>query len=142
MARILSIDFGSKRVGLAISDPLGMIAQPFGFVPFSGQRNFTTALKKIVEEKRVELILLGLPKNMDGTLGGQAEDIMELSGVIRKACGIEVQLWDERLTTKQAEKILVNEFDLSRAKRKNVRDSVAACLFLQSYLDSKSSRNS
>lgn len=135
MTRILAIDYGSKRIGLAVSDPLGFSALPMGFLPFKGQKRFIEELKKVIAEKEVKLIVLGLPINMDGTMGPKAEEMTQVSEVIKKECGLPVELVDERLTTQQAETMLVDEFDLGRKKRKAVRDSIAAAILLQSYLE-------
>lgn len=135
VSRTLAIDLGSKRVGLAISDPLGLTAQPLGFILFLGWSELIADLKKIIEEKSVKSVLIGLPKNMDGTLGLKAEESIKFSEMLRTECNLEVKLFDERLTTKQSENILINEFDLSRNRRKNVRDTMAACIILQSYLN-------
>lgn len=134
--RILAIDYGSKRVGVALSDPLGMMAQPLDFIAFSGREKFFADLKKIIEEKGVRLLLLGLPKNMDGSLGPKAQECLELSEALKKEFGLEVELADERLTTRQADNVMINELNLSREKRKGLRDSMAAAILLQAYLDS------
>ena len=134
--RILAVDFGSKRVGLAISDPFGITALPLPFLPFFGLPRFISDLKNLIREKSVNLIVLGLPKSLDGTLGPRALESQKLGEKIRKECGIEVELYDESFTTRDAEEILIGEFDLSREKRKKVRDSLAACLLLKSYMES------
>lgn len=132
--RILAIDFGSRRIGLALSDPLGNFAQPLKPLLFTAVSKFIADLKSLMQEKSVQRILLGLPKKMDGSLGPRAQECMRLADTIQRACKVEVELVDERLSTKEAEKILVGELDLSRAKRKEVQDSLAACLILQTYL--------
>jgi putative Holliday junction resolvase len=134
--RILAVDFGSKRVGLALSDPLGIMAQPLPFIPYANRERFISDLKKMIRERSVGLILMGVPRSLDGTLGREAIEIQKLSDRIRKECRIEVRLHDESFTTRAAEEILIKEFDLSRKKRKNVRDSLAACLILKSYMES------
>lgn len=138
MKRILAIDYGTKRIGLALSDPLGLTAQPLPFVKFSNLSALIQDLKKIVQEKSVQLIIVGLPKNMDDSLGPKAQECMQAAQTIEKELGIEVQMLDERLTSRQAENILVNEFDMSRQRRKELVDSMSAAILLQSYLDAQS----
>ena len=133
--RVLAIDYGTKRIGLAVSDPLGLTAQPLGFVKFVSRSKFLEDVKKIVLEKSVQLILIGLPINMDDSLGPKARECMRLAESVEKECGVKTKLVDERLTTREAEQFLIDELDLSRKKRKGVKDTMAACILLQSYLD-------
>lgn len=135
--RILGLDLGSKTLGIAISDALGLTAQ--GIETFTFPENqFKHALnrvKEIVEEYKVELIVLGYPKNMNGTIGerGKASEIF--AHMLENSLKIKVVLWDERLSTLEAEKVLINA-DLSRQKRKKIIDKMAAVVILQSYLNS------
>ena len=133
--RILALDYGSKRIGLAVSDPLGLTAQPLPFLPNRGKKHWIPELKKIMAEKSVELLLLGLPVSLDDTLGPRALEIQKLAQTLRAECGTPVELADERFTTRAAEDFLVQELDVSRAKRKEIRDSMAAALLLKSYLE-------
>lgn len=132
--RVLAIDFGSKRIGLALSDPLGNFAQPLPHLVFISIPKFISDLKKLLQEKSVRLVLMGFPKNMNGTSGVAAEECQQVAETIHHECGVEVKLVDERLSTQEAEKFLVGELDLSREKRKKVRDSLSACFMLETYL--------
>ena len=134
-ARILAVDYGSKRIGLAISDPLGFTAQPLPFLPNGGRKKILAALKEIILEKSVQRILVGLPKSLDDTLGPAALECQNLAEAIRKECGVEVALYDERFTTREAESFLVNELDVSRKRRKELIDSLAACILLRAYMN-------
>jgi putative Holliday junction resolvase len=93
-------------------------------------------LKELITEKGVTLIILGLPRSLDDTLGPRALEIQELAKQIQKSCSIPVECYDESFTTREAENFLVNELDVSRKKRKQIRDSLAACLLLKAYMES------
>ncbi len=134
--RILAVDLGTKRVGLAISDPMGMFAQPDGYLPYKNRETLADELKQIAAEKSVDLILVGLPTRDDGTHGKAAENCKVIAETIRARCGVELKFWDERYTTQEAENILIGEMDMSRSKRKKNIDSMAACMILRSYMDS------
>jgi len=132
--RILAIDPGTKRIGLAISDELKMIAQPLEFVaakPFAG---FVSRLDELVTEKEVELVLIGLPRNMDGSLGPAALRVQEFVEALKGVLCVPVKTWDERLTSAQANRLLI-EGNVRRDQRKEKVDQMAAAILLQSYLD-------
>ena len=93
-------------------------------------------MKEIIKEKSVDLIVLGLPKRTDDSLGPEAQRVMEFGKLLEKECGIRLKLFDESYTTKEADEILIKDFNLSRKKRKEVKDSLAACLILNSYMRS------
>ena len=131
--RILGLDVGDKRIGVAISDPMGWTAQGLEVLERESQEEFLR-LKEIVELYDVEKIVVGLPKNMNGTLGPQAEKVERFIERIGNDIGLPVVRWDERLSTVAAERSLI-EADMSRSRRKRVVDKVAAVLILQSYLD-------
>lgn len=134
--RILAIDHGTKRIGLAISDESAIIAQPLEYVlaePFSG---FLARLKEIIQQKQVELILLGLPRNMDGSYGPAAEKVREFAAVLNEALTIPIKFWDERLTSAQANRFLL-QANVKRKDRKEKVDKTAAAILLQSYLDGR-----
>lgn len=135
--RILAIDFGAKRIGLALSDPLGNFAQPLPHLLFVSLPKLVSELRELIREKSVQLVLVGFPKKLDGTSGAMAEECRKLAETIHRECGIEVKLIDERLSSQEAEKFLIGELDLSRAKRKKVRDSLSACLLIETYLRKK-----
>ena len=133
--RIMGLDYGVMRTGVAVSDPLGWIAQGLEVIDSAGSDNAT--LKRIVEltqEYAIERLVLGLPVNMNGSHGPRAEDVKRFAGHLTTATGLPVELWDERLTTVAADKMLRGA-DVSRAKRRRVIDKVAATLILQGYLD-------
>jgi len=132
--RILALDHGSKRIGVAISDELKMIAQPLEFIPAEPFADFLVRLKEILREKEVELILLGLPRNMDGSYGPAALKVQDFAAAVRNAVTIPVQTWDERLTSVQANRFLI-EGGVRRQTRKEKVDKTAAAILLQSYLD-------
>jgi putative Holliday junction resolvase len=133
--RILGVDYGEKRIGLAVSDPLGLFAQPLEAVEVAG--DLGDAAMRVVEFAR-ELgateILLGLPRQMDNTLGTKAEEVLAFKELLEKAVDLPVITWDERLSTAQAERHL-RETGWSRRKRQRRVDMVAAQIILQGYLD-------
>jgi len=135
--RILALDPGSVRVGVAISDELGMIAQPLEFIPAEPFADFLERLKQILAEKQVALILVGLPRNMDGSYGPAALKVQEFVALLKTALAVPIRTWDERLTSVQANRLLV-EANVRRDKRKGKVDQLAAAILLQSYLDARS----
>ncbi len=132
--RILALDVGEKRIGLAVSDPLGITAQGISVLTRQNRETDLARLREVAQEYQVQEILVGLPRHMDGRPGRQAEAVLELAQTLGDSLGIPVTAWDERLTTMQAERVLL-EADLSRQRRRRVVDQVAAVLILQSYLE-------
>ena len=135
--RIMGLDVGSVRIGIALSDKTRTIAQSFKTITRSAFDSDIQALKKIAIDNEVSLIVIGLPLNMDGTLSKQTEAVLEFSRAVQEKIGLPVDNYDERLTSKEAESALILE-NLSRRKRKQKIDKVAACLILQNYLEYKS----
>ena len=135
LMRILAIDHGTKRIGLAVSDELGVIAQPLEFVAAEPFAAFLARVKEIIREKQVELLLVGMPRNMDGSYGPAALKVEEFTAVLRDAIAIPIKTWDERLTSAQANRLLI-QAGVRRDKRKKKVDQTAAAILLQSYLDS------
>ncbi len=133
--RVLGLDPGSKRVGVAISDELGMTASGLTTLTATGFEKLLDAIHDICKQNDVEKIVVGLPRRMDGSLGPEARRAMDLVEALRDKLKLEVVTWDERFSTIAVEKVLI-EADLSRKKRKKVRDKVAATYILQGYLDS------
>jgi putative holliday junction resolvase len=133
--RILGLDVGERTIGIAISDPLGYTAQGLSTIRRKNLKIDIEELKKICDEYSVESILMGFPKNMNGTIGPSGEKAIELSKILEEELHMPVRLWDERLTTVAAHKAML-EADLSRAKRKKIVDKIAAMYILQGYLDS------
>ena len=138
--RIMGLDYGTRTVGVAVSDELGITAQGLEtiFRKSSGKLSQTLArIQQIAEEYHVSRIVIGLPKNMNNSLGERAEDAMAFSQMVEKRCGLPVEMWDERLTTVQSERILM-EGGVRRENRKKDLDRMAAALILQSYMDRRS----
>jgi putative Holliday junction resolvase len=132
--RILALDHGTKRIGVAVSDETRTIAQPLEFIPAEPFAAFLERLKQLIREKEVDLILVGLPRNMDGSHGPAAEKVQTFVGVLGSAITIPIKTWDERLTSAQANRVLI-QGGARRAKRKEKVDQTAAAILLQSYLD-------
>ncbi|EAF0177752.1 Holliday junction resolvase RuvX [Listeria monocytogenes] len=134
--RIMGLDVGSKTVGVAISDALGWTAQGVETIQIDENRKQFgyDRVKELVLEYEVEKVVVGLPKNMNNTIGPRAESSKIYAEVLEARIGLPVVLWDERLTTSAAERTLI-EADVSRKKRKEVIDKLAAVMILQSYLD-------
>ena len=133
--RVLAIDHGTVRIGLAISDELKMIAQPLEFIPAEPFSGFLDRLKQLLREYEVELILLGMPRNMDGSYGEASMKVREFEAVLKNTITAPVKTWDERLTSVQANRALTQGRAKKKKKRLNV-DSMSAAILLQSYLDS------
>ncbi|HHW70601.1 MAG TPA: Holliday junction resolvase RuvX [Clostridiales bacterium] len=132
--RILALDVGDRYVGVAVSDPLGITAQAVKTFERHNQRSDIDELNLLIQKYKPRKVVIGLPKNMNGTVGPQAEKILKFGASIEKHIGIEVVYWDERLTTVSADKAML-EGDLSRKKRKQIVDKIAAVFILQGYLD-------
>jgi putative Holliday junction resolvase len=134
--RILALDHGTKRIGVAVSDETKTIAQPLEFIPAEPFADFLERLKQLIREKEVDLILIGLPRNMDGSYGPAAQKVEAFVAVLRSAITVPIKSWDERLTSAQASRILI-QGGVRRDKRKEKVDKMAAAILLQSYLDGK-----
>ncbi len=132
--RILALDHGTRRVGVAVSDELQMIAQPLEYIAPAPFADFLTRLKEILKEKEIILILVGLPRNMDGSYGPAALKVQEFVAALKDAVTVPIKTWDERLTTVQAQKFLI-QGRVRRDDRKQKVDKTAAAILLQSYLD-------
>ena len=130
------MDPGSKRVGLALSDPTETIAQPLATVPAEPRATLATRLAAIANEQETGRIVVGLPLRMDGSEGPEAKAARELAAELRRASSMRVELVDERLTTAQAERAMVAA-GARRSRRRKTVDQVAATLLLQSHLDSR-----
>ena len=141
--RIMGLDYGSKTVGVAISDPLGITAQGIEIIRREKETKLRQTLARIealIKEYQVESIVLGFPKNMNNTIGERAEKSLELKAMLERRIGIPVIMWDERLTTVEAERTLI-ESNVRRENRKKYVDKIAAAFILQGYLDSKQMDN-
>ncbi len=133
--RILGIDYGDARVGVAVSDIMGWTAQGVNTIKNKGKRSLLEELSKILSEYNPEKIVLGLPKNMDGSLGFRAEATQKFAESLKTIYDGEIVFWDERLTTVGASRFL-NETNTRGKDRKSVIDTVSACLILEGYLES------
>ena len=137
--RIMGLDLGSKTVGVAISDPLLITAQGIEIIRRKEENKLRQTLARIealIEEYGVDTIVLGLPKNMNDTLGERAQLSLEFKEKLERRTGLPVVMWDERLTTVAANKAMM-EAGIRREKRKDYVDKIAACLILQGYLDKR-----
>lgn len=135
--RIMGLDLGDKTIGVALSDPLGYTAQGLEVVRRHGSLKADLArLKEIARANEVSKVVIGFPRNMNGTVGPRGEMALAFGHEVEKTLGLPVETWDERLSTVAAEKMLVGA-DVRRKKRRQVIDKIAAALILQNYLDSK-----
>ena len=136
--RIIGLDFGSRTVGVAVSDPLGLTAQGLEIIRRTSEnklRRTLARIEEIAEEYQADTIVLGLPKNMNNTLGERAEKSLEFKEMLERRTGLPVIMWDERLTTVAANRTLI-ESGVRRENRKEYVDMIAAVYILQGYLDS------
>jgi len=136
IGRIIGIDYGQRRVGIALSDPLGITAQPKAQVDRS---EALSRIARLVAEEAVVEVVVGLPLSMDGTESDITREVRVFVEQLEAALPVPVVVSDERLTTRLVERMLVEEADLSRAKRKKNRDKLAAVIILQGYLNARSS---
>lgn len=135
--RYLGLDVGTRTIGIAASDALGMIANGVETIHRTSLERDFARLGELIKEYEASVLVVGYPKNMNGSIGERAQNCAALAEQLReKFVNVEVVLWDERLTTVAAHRVLI-EADMSRNKRKKVVDTVAATIILQNYLDSK-----
>jgi len=134
--RYLALDHGTKRIGVAISDELKMIAQPLEYIPAEPFDSFLLRLKQLLAEKEVERVFIGMPRNMDGTYGPAAQKVQDFIATLKQEISLPIQTLDERLTSAQANRVLL-QGKVRRAERKQKVDAMAAAILLQSYLDVK-----
>ncbi|WP_018924126.1 Holliday junction resolvase RuvX [Salsuginibacillus kocurii] len=136
MKRVLGIDVGDRRIGVAVSDWLGLTAQGIETVHIKDQDSSKgiNRIQEIAREYEATEIVVGLPKNMDGTIGDRGKKCEEFGSALEETLHLPVSMWDERLSSRAAERTLL-EADMSRKKRKNVIDKMAAVMILQGYLD-------
>ena len=132
--RVLALDYGKKRMGVAVSDGLGLTAQPLTTIERKGFKTDSRIIEELCREREVEELVVGLPVRMDGTMGPEVEAVMRFVDKLQEFLGLPIHTWDERLSTVAAERVLI-EADLSRRKRKKVVDRVAAAWILQAWLD-------
>jgi len=134
--RILGLDFGSKVIGVAVSDELGWTAQPLETIRRRSIAEDVRRLSDLVQKYGIVMIVIGLPLNMNGTLGSQARLVLDFAESLREAIHLPVVTWDERLSTIGVTRVLLDA-DVSRTKRKRVVDKLAAAFILQGYLNQK-----
>jgi putative Holliday junction resolvase len=133
--RSLGLDVGERRTGVAISDAQGLVAFPLSVIDHRNEEAAIADVVRLAQQHQVELIVVGLPYSLDGGLGRQAEKVKAFSERLGQRIGVDVQLWDERLSTVAAERSMI-EAGTKRGKRKLQRDAVAAAFILQGFLDS------
>jgi putative Holliday junction resolvase len=133
--RFLGLDHGTERIGVALSDDLGMIAQPLEFIPNRPTAGIWERLKEILQNSPYELIVIGMPRNMDGSYGPASEKVNQFIEQLKLEIDVPIKTWDERLSSVQANRVLLMA-NVSRKKRKGKVDKMAAAIILQSYLDS------
>jgi putative holliday junction resolvase len=134
VGRALAIDPGSRRVGIAVSDPSQTIAQPLTAIPAEPSRTLASRLARLAREQQATVLVVGLPRRLDGGLGPEAVEARRLADDLRRLSGLEVTLVDERLSSVAAERALLS-VGAKRARRRELSDQVAAALILQTYLD-------
>lgn len=132
---LLGLDYGTRRIGVAVSDDLGVTAQALCTIERKTIASDLDKIARIAEERGVTSIVIGYPVRSDGREGVECERVRRFAGHLAERCGLSVETWDERFTTQEAEELLL-QADMSRKKRKKVIDRVAASLILQGYLDS------
>ncbi|MFD1408917.1 Holliday junction resolvase RuvX [Kroppenstedtia eburnea] len=135
MTRIMGLDLGEKRVGVAVSDPMGWTAQGVDVLR-RDHPDWLDRLARLIEDYEVEALVVGLPRNMDGSIGAKGEACRQLGRELEERFQIPVELWDERLSTVAVERTLIDA-DLSRRKRRKVVDRMAASWILQGYLEAR-----
>jgi len=130
----LGLDFGEVRIGVAKSDPMGIIVQPLAVIEAKDQAKALDGIRRLVEEEHIDKIIVGLPKKLNGTFSQTTQRVLEWVSYLQKNLAVPVETWDERLSSKEAERVLL-EGDLSRRKRKQHIDKISAQIILKSYLD-------
>ena len=139
--RILALDHGTVRIGAAISDELGMLAHPLEFIPAEPAKGFLDRLKLLIKEREVALIIVGMPRNMDGSYGPAARKVEEFVHLLKEVIAIPIRTWDERLTSTQAHRMLAETGKREKDRRGKV-DSSAAAVLLQSFLEAQAAAGS
>jgi len=132
--RILALDHGTKRIGVAVSDETKTFAQPLEYIPAEPFAEFLVRLKIILAEKEVDFILIGMPRNMDGSYGPAAQKVEVFIAALKSAVTVPIKTWDERLTSTMANRVMIHA-NVRREQRKEKVDAMAAAILLQSYLD-------
>ncbi len=139
--RILALDVGTKRIGMAITDELGYTVQPLTVISRRTDEKTVEEIKKIVIRYNVEKVVIGLPITLKDEIGKMAQEILTFANKLRSDLDIPIVSWDESFTTIEAEDILIKEADLSRRKQKKLKDKIAASFILESYLRGRNEAN-
>ncbi|MCX7872520.1 MAG: Holliday junction resolvase RuvX [Verrucomicrobiae bacterium] len=134
--RVLAIDYGTKRIGIAVSDPTGTLAVPLETIPATPFDKFLERLRQIIQEKEVSLILVGMPRSLSGEYGESANKVREFVDALKETIHVPIKTWDERLTTVQAQRSMLETGEKTKSFKKKI-DRMAAAVLLQSYLDSR-----
>jgi putative Holliday junction resolvase len=134
--RILGIDYGKRRIGLAISDPSGFMAQPLATIDLKDDNDSIREIVRIINERSVEEVVVGLPVSLSGELGQQARDVLQFIEELRSQTDVNIATWDERLSTSIAQRALTDT-KAKKARKKDLVDQIAAAVILQGYLDSR-----
>jgi putative Holliday junction resolvase len=136
MGVIMAIDYGVKRLGVAISNPEKTMSVPLTIIDVQSDNSHYKSIIRLINDYNVEELIIGLPYNMDGTLGTSGNNVIQWSASLKETLGIPVNLWDERLSTFEAHNML-SQINIKHKKRKTIVDSLAASIILQNYIDSK-----
>ena len=134
--RIMGLDIGDKTIGVAVSDIMGITAQGVKTIRRESKKKDIEELKNIIKERQVNKIVSGLPKNMNGTLGPQGEKVLKFCDLIKEETGLEIDFWDERLTTVEAHKTM-NFLDVNKNKKRDIVDTISAVYILETYINKK-----
>jgi putative holliday junction resolvase len=135
MPRLLGIDFGKKRIGIAVSDALGITVNPVSTIYRKSFKDDIAEIKKIISEKEADKIVIGMPYNADGTPGFLSEEINKFAEELKKETSLNVEFVNEELTSHDADNILIANSNMTREKRKEKKDQIAACLILRNYME-------
>lgn len=138
-SRVMALDVGNKKIGVAMTDPLRITTNPWGFVDASDRYKAAAEIGRLIERYDVKVVVAGMPRNMDGTEGAQALRVRKFLQILRQRLGVEAVEVDERLSTWEAEEMLI-EAGVSRLRRKQVNDQLAAAIILRRYLDGEEER--
>ncbi|MFC1905920.1 Holliday junction resolvase RuvX [Chloroflexota bacterium] len=134
--RALGLDVGEKRIGVALSDIMGMLASPLTIINVSDEQNALHNISELCSSNEVERIVVGLPKSMDGSIGNQAQKVQSFCDSLAKVVNIPIETWDERLSSVEANRVMMAA-GTKKDKKKQLRDAIAAAIILQGYLDRK-----
>lgn len=139
MSRVLGVDYGERRLGFALSDEAQIIALPLGVIVVDHPRQARLAVERLIREKQVGRVVLGMPLNLNGTRGPAAAAVEHFMEQLRTTSNVPLETWDERLSSQAAERVLIAA-GTRRAKRKTLTNQLAAQIMLQSYLDARQAR--